>query len=201
MKRVKLLAAVLAALMTGALVIGPAALTTAHTRRTTDTDFTSVRVHGHAGRQDGKVFRGRMDVKRFARDGGELVAVGRVTGTMKNASGRVIGEVENKKVRWPLASASTRAATTTSGATANAATCEVLRLVLGPLDLDLLGLQVHLNRVVLTIDAQSGPGNLLGNLVCAIANLLNGNPLGDLSGNLLRALQNLLNAIIGILKL
>jgi len=60
---------------------------------------------------------------------------------------------------------------------------------------------VHLNRVVLTIDAQSGPGNLLGNLVCAIANLLNGNPLGDLSGNLLRALQNLLNAIIGILKL
>ena len=93
MKRVKLLAAVLAALMTGALVIGPAALTTAHTRRTTDTDFTSVRVHGHAGRQDGKVFRGRMDVKRFARDGGELVAVG-----------RVIGEVENKKVRWPLAS-------------------------------------------------------------------------------------------------
>jgi len=104
MKRVKLLAAVLAALMTGALVIGPAALTTAHTRRTTDTDFTSVRVHGHAGRQDGKVFRGRMDVKRFARDGGELVAVGRVMGTMKNASGRVIGEVENKKVRWPLAS-------------------------------------------------------------------------------------------------
>ena len=53
-------------------------------------------------------------------------------------------------------------------------TCEILRLVLGPLHLDLLGLQVDLNRVVLVITAEQGPGNLLGNLLCALAGLLDG---------------------------
>ena len=38
--------------------------------------------------------------------------------------------------------------------------CDILNLVLGPLDLDLLGLEVHLNRVILNIVAVSGAGNL-----------------------------------------
>jgi hypothetical protein len=58
------------------------------------------------------------------------------------------------------------------------------------LDLDLLGLQVHLNRVVLNIVAESGPGNLLGNLLCAIAELLDGTP----------ALQDVLDAIVDLLN-
>jgi hypothetical protein len=70
--------------------------------------------------------------------------------------------------------------------------CEILDLVLGPLDLNLLGVEVHLDTVHLNITAQSGPGNLLGNLLCAIAGLLdNGGPLQGLSGllnNLFRAL-------------
>ena len=48
------------------------------------------------------------------------------------------------------------------------------QLTLGPLDLNLLGLMVHLDQVVLDITAQSGAGNLLGNLLCSVANLLNG---------------------------
>jgi hypothetical protein len=44
-------------------------------------------------------------------------------------------------------------------------TCDILHLTLGPLDLNLLGLMVHLDRVVLDITAQSGPGQLLGNLL------------------------------------
>jgi hypothetical protein len=70
----------------------------------------------------------------------------------------------------------------------------VLHLVLGPLHLNLLGLHVNLNQVVLDITAQSGPGNLLGNLVCGIANLLNGGTTGagQLTG-LLNILQQLLN--------
>ena len=51
--------------------------------------------------------------------------------------------------------------------------CQILDLVLGPLDLDLLGLVVHLDTVHLNITAQRGPGNLLGNLLCAVAGLLN----------------------------
>jgi hypothetical protein len=69
------------------------------------------------------------------------------------------------------------------------ASCEILHLELGPLDLSLLGLMVHLDRIVLDITAQPGPGNLLGNLLCAVANLLNNNgPLGPIA--------NLLNQIL-----
>jgi hypothetical protein len=71
-----------------------------------------------------------------------------------------------------------------------------LNLVLGPLHLDLLGLVVDLNRVVLDIVAQTGAGNLLGNLLCAITNLLNGGI------NLpIPFLTQLLNQILAILRL
>jgi hypothetical protein len=51
-----------------------------------------------------------------------------------------------------------------------AATCPVLDLVLGPLDLDLLGLVVQLNRVHLTIVAIPN-GGVLGNLFCGLSTL------------------------------
>ena len=44
-----------------------------------------------------------------------------------------------------------------AAAAAVAGACPVLNLVLGPLDLDLLGLQVHLDRVVLNIIARRAP--------------------------------------------
>jgi len=46
--------------------------------------------------------------------------------------------------------------------------CPVLDLTLGPLDLNLLGLMVHLDKVHLTITADS-EGGLLGQLFCSIA--------------------------------
>ena len=72
--------------------------------------------------------------------------------------------------------------------------CQILDLVLGPLDLNLLGLAVHLDTVHLNITALPGPGNLLGNLLCAVAGLLDGNNLGT-------ALAILLNRILGLLRL
>lgn len=76
-------------------------------------------------------------------------------------------------------------------------TCPILHLELGPLDLNLLGLRVQLNQVVLDITAIPGPGNLLGNLLCAIAGLLDGVDLGDVLGNLL---QSLIDALIRLLE-
>jgi hypothetical protein len=70
--------------------------------------------------------------------------------------------------------------------------CEILNLVINPISLNVLGLNVDLSRVVLNITAQSGPGNLLGNLLCAVAHLLDSNA----SGN---AITNLLNRIFGLL--
>ena len=54
---------------------------------------------------------------------------------------------------------------------------------------------MHLDTVHLNITAESGPGNLLGNLLCGIAGLLDGSP----SPNL-QALVDLLNAIIALLN-
>lgn len=77
------------------------------------------------------------------------------------------------------------------------ATCPILHLDLGPLNLNLLGLTVHLDRVVLDVNAVPGPGNLLGNLLCAIAGLLDGVDLSGILGNLL---QSLIDALIRLLE-
>jgi hypothetical protein len=79
----------------------------------------------------------------------------------------------------------------------NRAPCNILHLVLGPLDLNLLGLVVHLNQVVLDITAVPGAGNLLGNLLCAVAGLLDGTPLAGLLGQI----AGLLNQILAALNL
>ena len=81
-------------------------------------------------------------------------------------------------------------------AAAAAGSCQILDLTLGPLHLDLLGLVVDLNQVHLQITAQQGSGNLLGNLLCAVAGLLDNNTgAGGLSG-ILQSLANLLNQIL-----
>lgn len=72
------------------------------------------------------------------------------------------------------------------------ASCTILDLVVGPITLNLLGLVIETNQIELTITAVPGPGNLLGNLLCAVANLLN----GPTNGN---AIANLLNRIFGLL--
>jgi len=72
--------------------------------------------------------------------------------------------------------------------------CQILDLTLGPLDLNLLGLMVHLDTVHLNITAQQGPGNLLGNLLCAVAGLL------DQNGGA-NSLAMLLNRLLGGLGL
>jgi hypothetical protein len=77
------------------------------------------------------------------------------------------------------------------------ATCEILTLNLGPLFLDLLGLVIELDEVNLVIRAEEGPGNLLGNLLCAVARLLDR---GGLLDQLLQGLARLLNRILRIFQ-
>ena len=123
------------------------------------------------------LFQGTLSVTRFVNQNGQLAAVGTLTGTLTNSLGAVLGTVTQ---------ALTLPVTSTVG------TCQVLNLTLGPLDLNLLGLLVHLDQVVLNINAQSGPGNLVGNLVCAVSHLLDSNAS-------LTALTNLLNHLLGAL--
>lgn len=125
-------------------------------------------------------FDGTFDLTRFVVQNGQLAVVGELTGTLTNAAGGLIGTVTDLVVTIPI---------TDIAATA----CQILHLELGPLDLDLLGLVVHLDQVVLDITAQPGPGNLLGNLLCAIAGLLDGNAP-------LNVIANLLNQLLGLLS-
>jgi len=170
----------LAALMlTG---IGAAGTATAATPQSTDP--TTVPVSGTLANGAGTV-DGTLDIQRFANRNGDLVALGTFTGTVTNASGEVLSS-GSQQVAVPVATA------------ASSGSCQILDLVLAPLDLDLLGLQVHLDQVHLSITAQQGSGNLLGNLLCSVAGLLDGptNPVGAL----LDQLVGLLNQILGALR-
>src|SRR5918997_2243984 len=70
--------------------------------------------------------------------------------------------------------------------------CRILTLTLGPLDLNLLGLRVQLNRINLRITAIPG-GGLLGDLLCALTNLLNP---AQIAGNQVSAVLNSLLALV-----
>jgi len=84
-------------------------------------------------------------------------------------------------------------------------TTQILNLHLGPIHLDLLGLKVDTSEICLNISAQTGSGNLLGNLLAGIAGALDGgtpltNILGGLGSNLgtvTTGLTDLLNGALG----
>ena len=138
-------------------------------------------------------FAGTFAPKKFSVANGVLEATGLLKGTMTDANGTKLGTV-SQTVTMPV-----NTGATTGGAKANATNavlaCQVLDLVLGPLNLNLLGLVVTLNQVHLNITAVPGAGNLLGNLLCAVAGLLNG---GGLSG-VLGQIASLLNQILALL--
>jgi hypothetical protein len=139
------------------------------------------------GATDGQgAFTGSLRILRFAVQDGKLVASGIVTGTLVDENG-----VSTAVIRTVTLPVNTGGGTTTLAAPAVIA-CDILHLELGPLDLDLLGLVIHLDKVVLDIDAVPGAGNLLGNLLCAITNLLNG-------GGPLSQIAALLNQLLDLL--
>jgi hypothetical protein len=172
------------------------ATTTTTTTTTLPGTYTS-RVVGTFGRA-GTVSGHFKPLRSFVRNG-KTVVQGNLMATLRRGDGSLVGRVTRHDVTLPVkapgAHLATASTTSTSLAEA-AATCTILHLVLGPLDLNLLGLMVHLDRVVLDITAQSGAGNLLGNLLCAVAHLLDNTSPTLLS--ILR-LSSLLNRIIGLI--
>ena len=126
------------------------------------------------GSGPGGTFAGTFTLQRFVNQAGALTAVGILTGTLTNTTTGVVTSIV-RTIALPAA--------------VGEATCEILHLDLGPLSLNLLGLQIDLSRVVLDITAVPGAGNLLGNLLCAVANLLNNpNGLAQLLNRILAAL-------------
>ena len=145
-----------------------------------------------------KGFKGTYTIDRFASKGGKLVTYGTLKGTMRK-NGKT-QRVSKKNVVMPAAATGAGPASPAKAAQVPPipGACQILNLVLGPINLNLLGLVVRTNQINVRIDAVPGAGNLLGNLLCAITGILN--PTGAL-GQLTGAINNLAAALNAILAL
>jgi hypothetical protein len=138
---------------------------------------------------DGGTFEGTLSITAFGYDQAKgLTTSGVLDGVATTADGSA-RSVQQTFTGVPAT------LNETSGASIGSAqqqVCDILFLDLGPLHLDLLGLTVDLSQIVLDINAVPGAGNLLGNLLCAIAGLLDPN---GLLSNLIGGLTQLLNLL------
>ena len=152
MKRLALLAL---AVLTIGLMAGAA---TANAPAGTKTGATA------ASKPSGKVTV-RFTISRFVKRNGRLHAQGTTIGTFTPDDGSA-----PTTVRQPFDVIAKITGAKVTGARAGSAQriCQVLDLQLGPIDLNLLGLLVHLDKVHLNISANSR-GGLLGRLFCSLA--------------------------------
>jgi hypothetical protein len=135
-------------------------------------EFGTLKVSKVTGEaRNGATFAGRYNVKRFVTtDTGRTKAVGTLKGTMTKKNGDT-DRVTKRGVKFlvrPAASSVTGLPPAPGTVAPSVVGCEILDLVLGPLDLNLLGLLVHLDRLRLTITAVRG-GGILGDLLCGLA--------------------------------
>jgi hypothetical protein len=149
-------------------------------------------VHGVA--KNGKKFNGTYAIQRFVVKHGKVYSYGTLKGRLKHRHVKRYGVMVPASLKGDA-----------TGARSAQATCQVLHLVLGPINLNLLGLRVTLGGgaqanqpIVLDITAQQG-GGLLGDLLCGLTNALSGTGvLGQLNSNL-QQLAGTLNSLVSLL--
>jgi hypothetical protein len=127
----------------------------------------------------GGTFQGLLTITQLAFQNGQLLATGVLTGTA--TQGTTVTQITQNFTNVPI------------NLTSSGGQCQILFLDIQPIFLDLLGLQLSLSRITLDLTAVQGPGNLLGNLLCALVGLLDQG--GPLSG-----IENLLNQINRLLR-
>jgi len=157
-------------------------------------------------------FVGTLAINRFEARGNQIVAIGVVQGTLTRAN-RVIGTALAGEVAWPVsvstggsrlaaymsdASPRMTAVRWMAGAPATvrlmrvqAQGCTPLQVNLAATNADLLGIQVALDPVGLTLNGAAGTP--LGDLVCAASDLI-----GNVAG-VVTLLNNLLGVVTGLL--
>jgi hypothetical protein len=171
----------------GAAVAAPPATPPAAAASAADqTDVTSA-VTGTTA--DGSTFAGTFAPSSFQAQDGVLTVTGLVSGTLTSATGAVM-DIPATEVTTTVQNANALAGSGATTLAAPAAACDIVNLDLGPLDLNVLGLQIDLNQILLDITAVPGAGNLVGNLLCAVTGLLDGNGVSGLA--------NLLNRLLGL---
>jgi hypothetical protein len=203
--------AVVASLAIGAIAVPAAGAATGTTGASKVTSVAPLyKTHVSGVSKNGKKFSGTYGIQRFvvATVNGKrgVYSVGTLTGTF---TGRHISR-GNVMLPAKLTAPSTQGASASRSSTRAATNCPVLHLVLGPINLNLLGLVVTVGGgtipsgtpatqpITINIDAQQG-GGLLGNLLCGVTNALSGSGiLSQLSGEL-SSLSSTLNGLISLL--
>ena len=127
------------------------------------------------------------------------VPLGTILGTLTPAELATVLDGIADLLNQALTAATSPAAVAGVGDSA-AGVCDILNLSLGPIDLNLLGLEVILDDCddgPVTIDVTADPGGgLLGDLLCNLDNLLNSNANDNAIAN---ALNRVANAILALL--
>ncbi len=165
----------------------PAAKTVAHNAQ----GSLSSRIVGTTS--NGRRVTGSFVPMKFTKSHGALRVRGMLQGVVHRANGSTDTFAIQRTMRVKSINGTPAHASRESAARAS---CKVLHLVLRPLDINLLGLKVHLDKVLLDVVAKSGAGALLGNLLCAVTGLLDGG-----IGGALARVTNLLNRVLAVLRL
>jgi len=148
---------------------------------------------------NGGTFKGKVSITKFGySDTSGLWVSGTLIGTATTADSSVYKDISQSFSQVHATLTSGASAASSSGASTFAVTqavCGILNLDIGAIHLDLLGLVVDLAPFHLDITAVSGAGNLLGNLLCAVAGLLDPNGFLDTLLGTLTQLLDLLSQI------
>jgi hypothetical protein len=209
MTRVRLgLATALVALVAGGAVAAPAVAAPSGSANAGSFALHKTPIQGVA--KNGKKFTGTYAIQRFtvATVNGKkaVYAVGTLTGTLK---GRHVSR-SNVMLPAKLTGASSTQTSTKSTRQATGGSCTILHLVLGPINLNLLGLNLALGGgnitpgnpatqpITINLTGTQG-GGLLGSLLCGLDNALGGgSTLSSLSNNL-QQLASVLTSLTSLL--
>jgi hypothetical protein len=142
--------------------------------------------------KDGSALEGTLTITSMAFNQGQLVGNGVLHGKVNGKP--VKQNFENIPLRLSHNNHNGVAAQQQIAQATNV--CDILFLDIGPINLDLLGLVVNLSEITLNIDAVSGPGNLLGNLLCAVAGLLDNFNLDAILQGIIQSLLNSINQLL-----
>ena len=177
MKRVSIL--LLALLLCVALLGAPVAMAA--------TGDIVVPVGGKVVDHPGMSFKGRVVNPNVAYDSTRDIL--KVSGTLRGTLTKADGSTLNVSKEFTTGARAQTGLDTSRVSAQQATPCSILNLDIGRIHLDLLGLVIGLAPIHLDVTAVPGAGNLLGNLLCAVAGLLDPNTfLADFLDQLLRAL-------------
>jgi hypothetical protein len=155
---------------------------------------------------DGGQFSGNITINRFEQRGNQVVAIALVTGVLNRGGstlsvlagqavvpvtvrvgGQVFASGPSRGGARPMMVAYSPEARPPAATLIAQEGCQVINIALGPFDVDVLGVLVHLDPVAFNLTGVAGTP--LGDLVCAVS---------DLIGNV-AAIVNLLNNILALL--